>query len=118
MDIRRPIRRSWLLSVTAVGAACLAATATAQIPDSNAVRSVTVQYRDLDVNTPAGATALYGRIRGAARFVCGEEGRSLDEKRQWQDCFDAALSQAVDSVHSPLLSTLGTGPAAPPTAQR
>jgi UrcA family protein len=81
---------------------------------------LTVRYNDLNLATPQGASVLYARIRGAARFVCGEEGVSLDEKRQWQACEHAAITQAVSSVHSPLLTTLedSNSAAAIPTVLR
>ena len=40
------------------------AEAAAQIP------SVTVNYADLNLNTPAGVDALYARLRAASRSVC------------------------------------------------
>ena len=36
------------------------------------VRSETVKFQDLNVDTPAGVQALYGRIHAAARRVCSE----------------------------------------------
>lgn len=36
------------------------------------VRSEVVKFHDLNVNTPEGVKALYGRIHAAARRVCSE----------------------------------------------
>ena|ERR1700723_1972502 len=36
------------------------------------VRSERVKFQDLNVNTPEGVQALYGRIHGAAKRVCSE----------------------------------------------
>ncbi len=38
------------------------------------VRSETVKFADLNVNTPAGVEALYQRIHSAAKRVCSESG--------------------------------------------
>jgi len=94
---------------------CLAATAlvalvgAAQADETYGVHKVTVHYADLNLNTEAGAETLYHRIGGAARFVCGDEGRSLTEQHQWQQCYHDSVDHAVDTVHSPLLTSLNKG---------
>jgi len=100
------------LSVSALALAALGATAQAS---EAAVPTLKVSYSDLNVRTEAGAALLYQRIRGAAHFVCGEQGRSLAEKAQWQSCVRSAISDAVTTVHSPLLSALDAGAAAQQT---
>ncbi len=119
MDTCTPIRRSSLLGLALAGAALLAVTAQAQTPDAREVHTLTVKYSDLNLATTAGATTLYNRIRGAAHFVCGEEGRGLEEQLVWSDCFHTSVSQAVSAVHSPLLSALDAGSAfrSTPTAR-
>jgi UrcA family protein len=93
-----------------LGTLALAAlTGAAQAAPLPAAPSVTVSYRDLDMNTEAGAQQLYQRIRGAARSVCGEAGRSLLEQMQWKSCVRGSTTAAVTSVHSPLLSELDAG---------
>jgi UrcA family protein len=96
-----------------------AATAQAQAPEAREVHTLTVKYSDLNLTSAAGATQLYNRIRGAARFVCGEEGRRLEEQMVWNDCFHTSVSNAVSAVHSPLLSALheGSGVKSTPTAR-
>jgi len=84
------------------------APALASIP-ANGLRSMTVTYRDLNLSTVAGATTLYQRIKGAARSVCGDEGRRFDEQRQWKRCYRGAIAGAVAAVHSPLLSAVHSG---------
>jgi UrcA family protein len=76
---------------------------------ANGQRSMTVTYRDLNLSTVAGATTLYRRIKGAARSVCGEEGRRFDEQRQWKICYRGAIAGAVAIVHSPLLTAVHSG---------
>jgi UrcA family protein len=67
-------------------------------------RSVTIGYKDLDLTTRNGADALYARLSGAARLVCGDSGRTLTEQRAWDRCYTQALSVAVARVDNPLLS--------------
>ena len=76
---------------------------------ANGPRTMTVTYRDLNLSTVAGATTLYQRIKGAARSVCGDEGRGLDEQRQWRSCYRGAIAGAVATVHSPLLIAVHSG---------
>ncbi len=86
-------------------AVCLLGAASAGASQSaSPVPSVTVKYRDLNLNTIEGANTLYRRIRGAARTVCGEEGRALFEQQAWRACFEDALARAVATVNSPLLT--------------
>ena len=73
---------------------------------ANGPRTMTVTYRDLNLSTVAGATTLYQRIKGAARLVCGDEGRRFDEQRQWKSCYRGAIAGAVATVHIPLLSAV------------
>lgn len=119
MDTCTPIRRLSLISLALAGATLFAATAQAQAPGAPEVHTLAVKYSDLNIATAAGATQLYNRIRGAARFVCGEEGRRLEEQLVWNDCFHTSVSDAVSAVHSPLLSALNEGSAAnsTPTAR-
>jgi UrcA family protein len=118
MNAYGSILRLPALCLAIAGLACLAGNAEAQ--NAGAGHQLTVRYSDLNLATPQGATLLYARIRGAARFVCGEEGVSLNEKRQWEQCERAAISQAISAVHSPILTTLdsGNGASAMPTVLR
>ena len=58
-------------------------------------------YTDVDRLEPGRAVKLYQRIEGAARFVCGEQGRSLDEQSDWNRCYHAAISDARRQRLSP-----------------
>jgi UrcA family protein len=65
------------------------------------VRSETVNFKDLDVNTPAGLKELYGRIHAAAQRVCqGLDIPDLVEKA----CIRKAESEAIEKVNLPLLT--------------
>ena len=81
------------------------ATANVANADSQAPRTLTVQFGDLNLNNAQGVDALYKRIKNAARNVCSElEGRTLSKKRLYAECVDTALSTAVTRVDRPLLS--------------
>lgn len=102
--------------------ACLALAAAAGLLGAGATlaadRSTTIRYGDLNLATITGAATLYQRIQGAARFVCGEQGRSLVEQRDWRDCYHAAINDAVATVNSPTLTAVHRSREAPATAMR
>jgi UrcA family protein len=67
--------------------------------------SVTLQFSATDLGTSQGVAGLYRRIRGAAATVCRQfDGAPLEEKQQWDICFNHAIAQAVLSVHNDNLS--------------
>lgn len=79
-------------------------TASAQSPDAAAIR---VSFRDLDLATDQGAHTLYQRINVAARKVCEVSSvRNLDEVAAGRACERAAISRAVQQVHSGRLAAL------------
>jgi len=81
------------------------ATANVANADSQAPRTLTVQFGDLNLNNAQGVDALYKRIKNAARNVCSElEGRTLSKKRLYAECVDTALSTAIARVDRPALS--------------
>jgi UrcA family protein len=66
----------------------------------------TVRYSDLDLNTQAGAAALYNRIRSAAGQVCGNvDSRRLEQAAAAKACVDHAVSASVASVNNAKLSS-------------
>jgi UrcA family protein len=84
-----------------------------------------VSYADLNLNTEAGAEALYRRLRRAADQVCMSSG-SLDAgmKAAWRACYDKAMNSAVASVNKPMVTALhnrlnrtGTGCSSSPATQ-
>lgn len=68
--------------------------------------SVTVRFGDLDITTSAGAAALYHRIEAAARVTCGYEDHPFVRPPYTERCNSSAISAAVASVNSPLLSAI------------
>jgi len=81
--------------------------AVAQAEDTDAMgSSVTVHFADLDVNTTAGAAALYHRLNDAAATVCRElaPDRSLVAVMLHSHCMQRAVSAAVVTVDRPALT--------------
>jgi UrcA family protein len=97
------IRRSSLVCLAVSALGLMAATNAQAATDTH---QLTVRYSDASLSTIAGAHTVYGRIQGAARFVCGEAGRSLAEQRTWQACYRGAVADAVASINSPLLTAV------------
>ena len=84
----------WLLTSAALAAA----------PATPA--SVTVSYRDLDLNKEAGVEQLYARLRRAAQAVCGPDTdiRDLGRTASRKACIAKALAEAVEATHNDRLS--------------
>ena len=88
-----------LVLLTAVCLTCgwLGSTALADEP----VRSETVKFPDLNVNTPEGVQALYGRIHAAAKRVCSDPEPVFHFSAA--SCAREAEAQAVAKVGLPQL---------------
>ncbi len=95
----KPGNRSKLGYVIAMSLACVLVAFSAHADDQ--VRSETVKFGDLNLGTPAGVEALYGRIHAAARRVCEQPPGELASYRA---CMTKAESEAIGEVNVPLLS--------------
>ena len=74
------------------------------------VPSKTVLFADLDLTKPAGAKALYGRIRAAAHEVCDQSaGGDPILRPAVHACIDKAIDDAVRKVNAPALTALRFG---------
>jgi UrcA family protein len=72
-----------------------------------AVRSVAVQYADLNLETPEGAATLLGRIKAAARTVCSPSTTmptDLSDELDYRGCYGDAVAQAVQDIGAPALA--------------
>jgi UrcA family protein len=87
----------------------LAGVSTATDSAPPAAHGKTIHYADLDLTKPAGAAALYSRIRVAAREVCGFSGGDWPQSVIDRACVENAIDGAVMKVNSPALSTLRFG---------
>ena len=86
------------LALSGLGAAPAAATAAEEEV------SVSVEFADLDLTTPAGATALDRRIDAAVEEVCAKPDiRNLKAMTAWEECKADARIGALDqlSIFSP-----------------
>jgi UrcA family protein len=100
LSLRRILAPALLLAI-----ATAAMPAGADVPD--APLSVKVSYADLDVAHAAGAKALYGRIQNAARDVCKPlSNQPRLHTSAWDKCISNAVSNAVQSIGQPALTSL------------
>jgi UrcA family protein len=69
-----------------------------------------VPYSDIDITSAAGARALLQRIEDAADAVCGGGATkvSKQQKEDYAECRDIAVSGAVAKVRSPALAMLAS----------
>ena len=68
---------------------------------------VAVQYHDVDLSSPQGASVLYERISRAAERVCAPTTRQdLREMRLYKVCYQGAVANAVNSVNANTLTAL------------
>jgi UrcA family protein len=89
---------AFLISLFIVG------TAFASSPDGD-VRSESVKFQDLNLQSDAGVAALYQRIHAAARRVCDQpEEAGLSSAYAIQSCEEKAESRAIMKVNLPALS--------------
>jgi len=66
---------------------------------------VVIGYSKSDLTTPTGASALYRRIANVADAVCTPDpALGLKGKFAARECVRKAVTQAVEEVHSPLLT--------------
>jgi UrcA family protein len=82
--------------------------------------SVKVRYADLNLSTIEGATRLYGRLKRAAREVCGLDYVQPEEQmysRNGKICYDATIAAAVAKVNSPMLSSVHSSKSNPSQAK-
>jgi UrcA family protein len=71
-------------------------------------RSTTVSYGDLDLSRRAGVDTLYRRIVAAGNSICAPKAdpRDLVAYRDWQQCLEGAVDDAVATVANPTLSQM------------
>lgn len=88
----KAIRPAWLVTMVL----CLALpTLPAAADERGPMRSRVVEYGDLDLTSTAGASALYRRLKLAAREVCMTPDGEYGDPMVWLQCFHHALMRAV-----------------------
>ena len=106
----KSIQHSSLWSIAFTSVVCLLGASEASAGPPATARSVSVNYRDLNLSTIDGAITLYERLKGAARTVCDGPLTGVAAYQEWRSCYDAAIADAVAKVNSPLLSAVHRGP--------
>ena len=107
MSIVKATRRSVPWTAALASATCLLAVGAASAAEATVRQHCTVNYRDLDLSTPAGAKTLYIRIQRAAHDVCGyTDLADIHQAEANRQCRGHAIADAVYDVHSPLLTAL------------
>ncbi|MGD0490494.1 MAG: UrcA family protein [Steroidobacteraceae bacterium] len=90
--------------------AALCSAVSTSVKAADDVPSKVVRFHDLDISTPAGAKALYSRIRAAARDVCERStGSDAIFRGAIAGCIDKAIDKAVKDVNAPMLTNLRFG---------
>src|SRR5262245_22806119 len=90
-----------LVLTLGAGSALAGGKATGSLP------SITLKYDAIEASTPAGAEALYKRIRFAAARVCDRyDNPELARRIPWQRCQAQVVANAVAAVHQPVLTAL------------
>jgi UrcA family protein len=81
----------------------------ATVPSSDTV-SVTISYDDLDLNTNAGARAMFARITHAARQICGDQPdpQQLDRMAAYGVCMSSTTSRALSKLGSARVSAVAS----------
>ena len=100
-----------LAALSALGFAAFSQPAAAQSanPDPDAV-SVRVEFRDLNIDSQAGAATLMHRIRHAVKVACGDNGNDkLNGVSQTKACVKDSTDRAVAFVNAPILTALNGG---------
>jgi UrcA family protein len=71
-------------------------------------RSVRIHYQDLNLDTEAGASALYSRLTRAVKDVCGSEEEIIDisQLKDIESCRRQSLANAVKAVDRPMLTAV------------
>jgi UrcA family protein len=102
---KRVLRGSVLAVVSCVALTGVAAAAT------NTSNQITVRYGDLNLSTEDGVRQLYGRIRAAAKSVCGAPYGmvTLTVKESRRQCVDEAVASAVKKVNNGILTAMHSG---------
>ena len=95
----KTINRPILAYAAAMWLACGLVASNAHAGDE--VRSETVKFADLNLSSPEGVEALYGRIHAAARRVCDQP---AGEQAGIRACMTKAESEAIGKVNVPLLT--------------
>jgi UrcA family protein len=105
MNIRAPNLNTKALACAVTLAACALLSGPLQAEEPFVTVKASVSFAGLDVGQPAGARALYVRVRHAAIEVCGRGMRvGLRPVDDFSGCIETAVGEAVRSANLPQLT--------------
>lgn len=116
VNLKKTVIFAAILNLSGVGVCALAQESTVPRDDilsrapavqiGREYRSESVDFRDLNLASPAGIRTLYGRIDVAAKKVCQPEPdiRNMVMHRDWEACYAGALDRGVSAVQLPALN--------------
>lgn len=81
----------------------------ASADEGDQTRSMVVQYGDLDLGVADGASALYQRLKHAAREVCKTRDGGFGDPAVWLHCYHDALARAVRDLSNARVTALYNG---------
>ncbi len=96
------------LAMISAGIALLACGGTGGLAWAAEPIRVNVSYADLNLESPAAVSSLYGRLRSAAQRVCKplDDGRYSPANFGFQRCYQTALDSAVAKINRPVLTAM------------
>jgi UrcA family protein len=106
MKLKRFALISAAVLVLGAGASFANADESSAARAGTAVKSVSVGYESVALDRAGGARSLHERLESAARRACGATPRDLRLRREWQECYDEALTQAIEDVADPRVAAL------------
>jgi UrcA family protein len=101
MNANEPIRNTQpCVCIAAVAVCAVLSGPAAQANDHVVTIRLPVATAGLDLRQPAAARELYGRLKEAARTVCGSGDRvGLEPVTDFSSCYEKALGNAIRSVN-------------------
>ena len=74
--------------------------------EADQIRSMVVEYGDLNIATADGATALYQRFKHAAREVCKKPSGAFGDRAVFLHCYYNALAHGVRDLGNDRVTAL------------
>lgn len=89
----------------------LGAQSASAAPADDGTVNVVVRYADLDLKSAYGAQTMLNRLTAASRAACGPQPSitELDRTKPYETCVHDTLSQAVETIHAPLVTAAYEG---------
>ncbi|MEO1203737.1 MAG: UrcA family protein [Pseudomonadota bacterium] len=104
------MRKTFVAGASALALAVIAVPAATASPSSVDAARISVSFADLNIDSEAGARALYSRLQQASASVCNKDSLrelgSLAAHAKAEACYDETLDEAVAEVGSKTLSKI------------